>query len=448
MKEIFMKEAFGIIRRLRKRDFSGYTGMAVKNSIFNFSSALVLKLGSLLFTVIIARMLLPDLFGLYSLALSTIVFLSAFSDLGVGTALVNLVSKELVKKNNNSGAYVKYLFRIKMGITIVTCAFIMIAAYFLANFYYKQPIFLALFSGAIYILVNSLISFYSILFQAINKFQITVYKEVIFQIARIICVPLAILLAISYSSEIKILAIFLALSLAYALSLIYLYAVRPNFKFKRMLTKQEKSSTLNLVLPLTATIVSGIFFGYIDMIILGRYVQATYIGYYSAAMALIGSVSSLIGFSAAIFPIFSRLNFEKLKLGLKKAVAITIPISILAIVGTLIFSKYVILIIYGKNFLPSLPVLEWLSLILIIDPLIAIYSNYHIVLRNQNFVATTLVITTILNIILNITFITYALNHFSPEAAIIGAALATITARAVYLFILILKKTHEIRALN
>ena len=69
----------GIFSRIRRRDFSGNSGQAIKNSTFQLATNLVAKIGSLFFTIIIARLLMPELFGLYSLALATILMFSAIS---------------------------------------------------------------------------------------------------------------------------------------------------------------------------------------------------------------------------------------------------------------------------------------------------------------------------------------------------------------------------------
>ncbi len=52
----------------------------------------------MLFTIVVARMLLPELFGLYSLALVTIVLFASFSDLGISSALITYGAKALAKR--------------------------------------------------------------------------------------------------------------------------------------------------------------------------------------------------------------------------------------------------------------------------------------------------------------------------------------------------------------
>lgn len=86
-------------RRITKRDFSGETGVALKNSVYQFLTNLTTKVGSLIFTIILARILMPELYGNYSLALATILIFAAISDLGIGNSLIRFVSREIGRRN-------------------------------------------------------------------------------------------------------------------------------------------------------------------------------------------------------------------------------------------------------------------------------------------------------------------------------------------------------------
>lgn len=95
MFSILKKQAFGVTNRLLKRDFSGNTGIALKNSILSFLTSSISKAGSIIFVyLVMMRYLSQDVFGLYSLTLSTILLFSGFADIGIGTALINFVSKK------------------------------------------------------------------------------------------------------------------------------------------------------------------------------------------------------------------------------------------------------------------------------------------------------------------------------------------------------------------
>ncbi len=433
------KEILGILDMIKKRKFKGYTGMAVKNSIFQFSTTLVAKAGSLIFTIIIARLLMPELFGLYSLALSTIILFASFSDLGVSQALIRYASKLLGKnKKKKAKAYALYLGKIKFILILATSLILLISAKFVSENYYHKPIFLALIAGSIYILFSGFLGFINSLFFSVNKFKYPFFKEILFQILRLIIVPLSILLLIKSSSNASILfVIILSLSFAYLIALIFmLILMKKKIGFLKekpsTLSKKEKRQLLAFTLPLSAMALSGIFFGYIDMIMLGRYVASEFIGYYRAAFSLIGALIPLIGFSGALFPVFSRLKGKRLERGMKKSIKVVLLISFILFLGTLLFSSIIIKIIFGANYSQSINILRLLSVLLLVIPLSALYNSYLISCGKTKLIAGLLIFSTIINIILNYVFIIYGLR-FGMMQAVLGAAIATIISRFIYL---------------
>src|SRR3989344_9102241 len=107
----FKKNFKDIFIRVIKKDYSGNTGITIKNGIAQFSTNLFAKIGSLFFTIILARILMPELFGLYSLALSTIMIFASLSELGINLALTKFVSREFErnKKRIKAKSYTFYL---------------------------------------------------------------------------------------------------------------------------------------------------------------------------------------------------------------------------------------------------------------------------------------------------------------------------------------------------
>jgi len=444
-----MKEAFGFTRRLLKRDFSGYTGIAVKNAIYSFSTNAVSKMGSLIFTAMIIGstflvklfslfsielkpLLTPEMFGLYSLSLSTILLFAGFADLGIGNALVRYISKY----NENSKGYINYLAKLKIVLTSIVALVLIAASYFITT-YYQKPIFLALLAGSLYILSTSLLSFISGFFQAENNFRIIFQRELLFQILRLIILPIAIIYSLAYSPQFVLFIIFFSLSMCYFLALLFLKLNLQKYHGKKLNSSQKKE-VIKFVLPLTATALSGTFFGYIDIIMLGRFVEATYIAYYQAAFALLGSGITLISFSSVLFPIFSRLKGARLLKGLKKSIVVTIPLAILGIIFTYLIAPLAINLIYNSDYILAVRILQALSILILTDPLISIYSSFFISEGKSYFVAKVLVISTLINIILNYIFIT-TLLPFGNYAAVFGAVIATIISRVIYLGMFIFK---------
>jgi len=426
--------------RFKKRDFSGNTGQAIKNSSYQFTTNLVMKFGSLFFTIILARMLLPELMGLYSLALATIVLFAAFSDLGLGTALFVFVAKLTGRgEDGKAKGYFKKLLMWKVYLMLISSFVLILLSYFISNVYYNKPILYALLVGAIYIPLLGLLSFLETIFRATGNFKHPLIKEIIFQILRFTIIPIVIffLLKTNLPNKTIITIILLILTFCYFIVLLFLKIIAK----KKISFLKEKIKELNqkeiidlkkFILPMTVTALSGVFFGYIDTIMLGRFVQEQFIAFYGVAFALISSAASIIGFtSLALFPIFSRLEGVSLEKMFKKARNFVTLISISAGIFTFLLAYYIVRITYGPEYLTAVPLLKLFAILIIFLPITGLYDNYFLSQKRTKIIAKLVIITTIINIGLNIVFITYGLR-FGMFEAVLGACFATIISRLIY----------------
>jgi len=435
-----------VFKRVKKRDFSGLGGQAIKNSSYELATNIIMKVGALVFTILIARMLLPELFGLYSLALGTIIIFTSFSDLGIGAAVITYLSNKISKKQNSKAkGYFKTLLNWKIKLSLVASLILIFLSYYLANSYYDKPIFFALLAGAIYIPVVTLTNFLSLSFKASNNFKYPLIKEIFFQALRLMIVPLAILIIFKMNLDTNtfLSLVFLVIIVCYLLSFFLLiYFMRRKLPFLRAktkkLNKKEKSGLLKFILPLTAITLSGAFFGYIDMFMLGHYVSSTFISYYSVSFVLVSSVAVMVGsLATGIFPIFSRIKGPSLKNLLRKSKNIAFIVSFFMAIFTVFAAYWIIKIVYGSSFLPATLFLQFFSILIILSPIIAIYTSYYISQRKTSSLAVILIGSTIITIILNLIGINYGLQ-FGEYYGVLGACIATIISKAVCLFGMVL----------
>jgi len=445
--------------RIRKRDFSGNIGLVIKNSLYQTLTNVVAKGGSLVFTIVIARLLLPELFGLYSLALSTIIIFAAVSELGVGQTLIRFVSRFLGKgKETKAKAYAFYLTKIKFFLIILSVILLLAASRFISVIYQK-PIFLALLAGAFYIIFIQILGTFRSILIASNSFKEIFHNEIILQVFRVILVPLAVLLSLKYvlTDEKILFYVFISLSAVYLIAamLLGLVTIKKSEFLKREnpkktsqtrltnLTKNEKKGTNKFLIAMSAIVLSGIFFTNIDRVMLGYFVQAEFIGYYTAALSLIGGVYPFLGFAALVLlPIFSRMKGKRLEIALKKSRNLTFVLSMAAFIFILLFAPVIISIVYGSEYAPAINILRLFSVLLIFLSLIALYQTYYISQAKPQKIAKLLIISTILNIILNYILIT-SLLPYGHLAAVYGAGTATIISQGVYLGGLIWKRKGE-----
>ena len=435
--------------RFKKRNFTGTLGQAMKNSSYQLTQNLVFKICSLLFTIIIARLLLPDRMGLYNLALSTIILFVSFSDLGIGPALMTYIPRALSGKSvEKAKGYAKKLFQWKIFLVLITGVVLIIGAYFIAHFYYNKPIFYALLAGGIYIPISGMLGFVENMFKAEDRFKIPLLKEILFQVTRLIIVPLAILLFLkSGLSDGGVVAMtILALVASYSVALLYI-AIRARKKIgflqvkSKDLNKEEINDVKKFLYPLSTTALAGMFFGYIDVLMLGHFVAENYIAYYSAAFSLAAGATAIISFmSTALMPIFSRKTGKALEEIFRKTRNLTATISVLAGLFTYFVSWYVVRYTYGVAYLDAVPVLKFFSIMIALMPITALYRSYYTSQKKTLTLAYLLVGSAFLNIVLNIFGIIYGLHHYGAMGAIFGATIATIISRISYLIGLIVRR--------
>lgn len=423
----------------------GYAGMAIKNSVNHVSTAVIIKIGSLIFTAIIARLLMPELFGLYSLVFTTIFTFSSFADLGVGTALTLFVSKALAKNDEKKAkSYFVYLLKIKILLTVISFAILLTTAKFIATSYYQKPIFLALFAGSFFVIVLSLINFIEYLFKSSNQFQGVLQKEIFFQIARVLISPLIIILLLKYAltQEMSVLVVTISVLLPYIITFIFFsFMAKKKVDFLKSsseeLAEEDKEGIKMFILPLSVSLILQTILDNIDVILLGRFTNPEFIGYYSAAFNLVSPATAITALSTALFPIFSRLEGEQLKRGLKKSVKITLLMSLCLTILIIIFSPIMVRLVYGEDYLSAINLLRLGALVIIPSSIIGIYVNFFISKKKAKMTAKVLFFMVIIKAIIGFVLVTVFVKT-SPFLAVIGVISARVITEYTHLGILLL----------
>jgi stage V sporulation protein B len=426
-------------KRIKTKDFSGESGQALNNSKYMFLTSIVSESAAIIFSIIIARILMPNLFGLYSLTLSTLLIFIALSNLGFQETLITFLSNEIKKGNDGkTWSLIKYLGKMQLITTLIVMTIIVLSANLISNNVYNKPITLGLIVGVFYLALVNLSVFLQAIFISFNNVKKVFYKEIIFQSSRLLIVPIGILLLIKNSSDNLILfIIFFSLILCYILTDGYmLISVRKHFLTKnkdKFLDKSDKKTINKFFISVSTIALSGLFFSYIDKIVLGHFVTAEAIGYYSAAFGIIGSIAGLITFGIVLLPIFSQAKEERLKGIMHKSLKGVFFISFILFLITLGLSSFIIKIVFGSLYLPSINILRILSFLIILMPITSVHLYYLLSIKKSKAVAKLLIFSTIVNIILMYTFVSYMLKY-GNIAATYGASIAMIISQLIYLF--------------
>lgn len=405
----------------------------IKNTFWNFVFSTTNKVMALVLTIILARFLMPELFGIYSLAMSVGVVFLAFMNLGINEAVARYVSYELRKNKKKAVAYFNYLLKKKLVLIVVGSILLAVLAYPLSFWiFHQEALFVPLLAVSLYILMYSFDPFVSQIFYIFRQVKVLAIKEFFYQLLKLIFV-LIIFLVMSSTEKVAFVFAFYALSyFIIFIPLVYVTIRKFGFLFKRQKEKIDKKRVFKYRTYLTIGAFSSIIFGYIDIIMIGILISdASFIGYYRSAFSLVNSLVVILTITNVLFPIFAQSNESQLKkifsVVFKYSFIITIPIAF----GIILLSNYIIMLFFGSAYLPASGVLAIMSLLAVLGVNSAILSTIFTAREKPEFFIKILIISSIVNIILNFALIKLLLS-ISFVWAIIGAAIATILSRSLF----------------
>jgi len=418
------------------------TKQTLENSSYSFMTNLISKAGSLIFTIILARLILPELFGLYSLALSIILTIATFTDLGLSSTISKYLSESLArgkKGETEARSRLRFLLKIKLSLVFIVSLLIFLLAPIISTVvFHRVSLIMPLQIGAIYLFVMGLQSALSAVFYPLRKLKYTLYSEVIFQVLRIVLFVILIGIYKSVSNILISLVItMLASAVFYLFALIF---INKHLLFGKIIPVERRKMTLfwGWTIILSSSLV---LFGHIDTFMLGFFVEDSFIGYYSILLSLVASAAGFITFGGIFLPIFTQIKGEQLNRGFSKAIKYSAMLSIPAAVGLAFIILPLIRIIYGVDYAPlefNFPMLVasvFLCLLVIEGPITAILNSLFMAKDRVKLPAILLIILTAINIVLNIAFIKIALP-FGAQWALVGVSLATFLTRYLNLGIL------------
>ena len=418
--------------------------IALKNSSYTFLNSIVTKLGGLIFTIIVARLLLPELFGVFALTISIVTIFSTFTNLGVDETFLRYFSEAVGKRNEKKArSFFKYLLKIKFILVFVAILVLLATSKFLSyNLYDKPLLFYPLIFSSLFIFMESFKGFFGMVFLATKNLKPIPFLEIIHQVTKISFSTLAILI---FSTEFKVAGLIIAFSLSGAIHLFFLLLVsyRKNKSlFIGAKTNIEKKRVKKFLGFMGIASLSLVFFGSIDTLMLGGFVDSEYIAYYRIALSLIITISGLFSLSGVLLPIFTQINKERFIRGFQKTFKYLITFALPATAGVLFFGKYAIFVMYGKEYLLSVSSLYFLSALIIVTPLTTLYDTIFKSQESTKILAKSVLISLGVNVFLNYILIKYLLN-FSQEHALVGVGFATVISRVLYVGILIFHARKE-----
>ncbi len=315
-------------------------------------------------TVILARLLFPEEFGL-------IAMLAIF--MAIGQTLINSgFGQALIQKEDVTHIDECSIFYFNIIVGCLGAGLLWLAAPWIAAFY-EQPLLIKLTRAMSPILV---INAFGLVQTALlsKKLDFKTQSKVSL-IATLAAGTIGIAMAYRGYGVWSLVAYALSTSLFRSLLLWLFHHWRPAwaFSFASLRTMFGFSSKL-----LCSCLLEAVFQN-VYLLVIGRLFSATALGFYYQANRTqqlpVSGISRVVG--RVVFPVFSSIRDDKarLKRGVCKALTVLMMFNIPMMVGLAVVAKPLILLVFKEQWLPCLPYFQLLCVVGVLYPLHAINVN-------------------------------------------------------------------------
>lgn len=363
---------------------------------------------SFLRTIILARILSPAQFGIYSISTLILAFLEILTETGINVFLI---------QESNSDKYINTAFIVSILRGMIISLIILVTSGLVTQFFNAPDVLPLLILVSVVPLIRGLINPSSAKFQKeLNFGKDFLVRTVVFVVDSIISVIVTVVLA----SPIGIIWGLIAGSISEVILTWLIANPKPKFEF------DSKKFTKVIARGKWVTL-SGLFdylSGNIDDTLVGKLLDTTSLGIYQMAYRLstlpLTEVTQV--FSKVTFPIYMKIANDKnrLKRAYQRTFLVIFALSVPLSVGLFVSSDFLIPWILGEKWIAVIPVLKVLCIFGALRSLTGTTFTIYLSQRKQSYIASLLFVEFIA--------LSFLLLPFIKLFGLIGAGYATIIA--------------------
>lgn len=331
---------------------------ALKGAVWTYSQQFGTQLINFIVSVILARLLLPEEFGLIGMIA---IFMGIGNVLFDGGMTSSLIRSDNLEESDYSTVFIFNLL-VSLGVYII----IFICAPLISD-WYNQPI------------LKNIIRIYSLsfVFSAFGSVQNTLLtKAMNFKKQALVAIPaltisslVGILMAIQSYGVWSLVAMTLTNIFILSITLWFTSKWKPSFIFN----KDKFRKHFNYGYKLTFSSLLDIIFTNIYQIVIGRFFNASIVGYYTRANQLmmmpIGNVSTAL--NKVAFPLFAEIQNDenRLRIAYRKIMLLVLFIINPIIVLMLVLAEPLTTFLFTEKWLPMVPIFQVICLSGLLYPL-------------------------------------------------------------------------------
>jgi lipopolysaccharide exporter len=336
----------------------------VRGMVWAYGAYFGSRLLSLLSIAILARLLLPEDFGLVALALSFMAFLDLVQGFGVSEALIIGHASDLDERAETAFA-INVAFG--LALTLVAAGIAPVAASF-----FHQPQLLGLMPVlGLSFLLSGLGATHASLAQRSINFRPKTIAELTEGLVRGV---FSVVLAIAGAGVWSLVIGYVVGSAAWSVAIWRMVSWRPHFRPER----RHVGGLLRFGGSLTGVAVMAAFMAQFDNIVIGRVLGPDQLGFYSIATRLptllILNIAVVAG--VVLFPAFASLHERgELERGVLTSIHYTFVLTLPLTAFLVILGQPLVIAVFGERWRPAIPAMQVLSLWALMTTLGAIWGN-------------------------------------------------------------------------
>lgn len=318
------------------------------------ASTVIMAIG----TIILARLMLPAEYGLYTIALVPSLTMSLFTDWGIGVAMTRYIAQyKAINKDEDIRDIIAVglIFKVATGLAISLLSLFL--ASFIATTIFNRPETTPLISiASIAILSSSLLTASQSNFTGFERMKLTSFTLICQSIIKSSVSPLLVI--VGYGAIGAVLGYTFSFLVAAILGLTMLYFILFKNLKKSSPRRTDKIKTLKTMLrygvPLSTSTILGAFLIQFYAFLMVFYCSDIMIGNYQIAI----NFASLLTFftfplSTVLFPAFSKLNpksdLQLLRIIFSSSVKYAAMLMVPATMATLVLSNPMVSTLFGQK---------------------------------------------------------------------------------------------------
>ena len=331
-------------------DARGIATRTLRAMFWAYGSFLGARFLSFTATAILARLIIPEDFGLVALALIAMAFIDIFSGLGVGEALIIVNEDEAEEKAETA-------FAVTVLVGFVSGAALAIFGPVAAAFFDQSELVEMMPVLGVTFVLRGLGGTHAALAQKRLDFRSRSAAELADAGMR---GAVSVVLALTGAGVWSLVIGYVVGSAAWSITLWLLVSWRPRFRPRRA----HLRSLLSFGGPLTGVNVMGAFLSQFDYVVIGRVLGTAQLGFYSIANRIpelfIGSLGAVGG--RVLFPAFASLRSDDVPRAFLTSLRYTALLVLPLTLYFVIFAEPLTIALLGQQWRPSIEAMQVLCL--------------------------------------------------------------------------------------